>query len=419
MSTETFPSDQSGPLAGLTVLDLTLALAGPFASFLLAGLGARVIKIENPDAPDPCRQNPPYLGPDGVSLGRRSPDDVSVSALNRLRGKYGVTLNLKTAQGREVFADLLRHADIVVENYSAGTLDRLGIGYSFARTINPRAIYCSISGFGAAKSNGSGKAMDSIIQALSGLMMTSGAPGDPPVRVGVPVADLMAPAFGVIGILAALRQRETTGTGQHVDVSMLGVLTSLVAAEPFDLLEACGLPQRTGRMVPRLTPFGIYESADSHVAICAPSEQFARGVFAAIGRPEFETDPRFENRDARVAHVDELNAHIEAFTRTVPTAVLLPLLERHGVPSAQVRSPAEAVRDPRVRARGETVQLDHPQFGRVADVIGMGVPITFSEAPAPSLRPAPSVGQDNVLVYGEWLGYEQAKVEQLQAEGII
>jgi crotonobetainyl-CoA:carnitine CoA-transferase CaiB-like acyl-CoA transferase len=261
--------------------------------------------------------------------------------------------------------------------------------------------------------------MDSIIQALSGLMMTSGSPADPPVRVGVPVADLLAPVFGVVGILAALRQREITGAGQQVDVSMLGVLTSLVAAEPFDLLEACGLPQRTGRMVPRLTPFGIYQSADSHVAICAPSEQFARGVFAAIGHPEFETDPRFATRDARVAHVDELNAHIEEFTRTVPAAALVSLLERHGVPAAEVRSPAQAVRDPRVQARGETVPLDHPQFGRVADVIGMGVPITFSESEAPSLRPAPAVGQDNALVYGEWLGYGQAAVEKLQADGVI
>jgi len=418
MSFNTQPSASSGPLSGLTVLDLTHALAGPFASFLLASLGARVIKIENPSAPDPCRQNPPYLGADGVSLGRRNADDVSVSALNRLRGKHGVTLNLKQPRGREVFADLVRHADIVVENFSAGTLDRLGVGYSFAQAINPGIIYCSISGFGAT-ANGSGKAMDSIIQALSGLMMTSGSPEDPPVRVGVPVADLLAPVFSVIGILAALRQRETTGKGQYVDVSMLGVLTSLVAAEPFDLLEACGLPQRTGRMVPRLTPFGIYESADSHVAICAPSEQFARGVFAAIGHPEFDTDPRFASRDARVANVDELNTHIEAFTRSVPTAVLLPLLEQHGVPAAEVRSPAKAVRDPRVQQRGETVPLEHPKFGRVADVIGMGLPITFSDAPAAALRPAPSVGQDNALVYGDWLGYDQAAVEKLRADGII
>jgi crotonobetainyl-CoA:carnitine CoA-transferase CaiB-like acyl-CoA transferase len=419
MSTESPSSAQSSPLAGLTILDLTHALAGPFATFLLAGLGARVIKIENPGAPDPCRQNPPYLGERGVSLCRRSESDVSVSALNRLRGKYGITLNLKEARGREIFSDLLRQADIVVENFSAGTLERLGIGYSTARTINARVIYCSISGFGATKTNGSGKAMDSIVQALSGLMMTSGTPADPPVRVGVPVADLLAPVFGVVGILAALRQREITGTGQQVDVSMLGVLTSLVAAEPFDVLEACGLPQRTGRMVPRLTPFGIYESADSHVAICAPSEQFARGVFAAIGHPEFETDPRFATRDARVEHVDELNGVIEAFTRTVPTVALVSLLEQHGVPAAEVRSPGEAVRDPRVRARGETVPLDHPQFGRVADVIGMGVPITFSEAKAPSMRPAPGVGQDNALVYGEWLGYGQAAVEKLRADGVI
>ena len=204
---------------------------------------------------------------------------------------------------------------------------------------------------------------------------------------------------------------------------MLGVLTSLVAAEPFDLLEACGLPQRTGRMVPRLTPFGIYESADSHVAICAPSEQFARGVFAAIGHPEFETDPRFASRDARVAHVDELNAHIEAFTRTVPTAVLVPLLEQHGVPAAEVRSPASAVRDPRVQARGETVPLDHPKFGHVADVIGMGVPITFSDAAAIPLRPAPSrrPGQRSRLwrVAGIWPGRRSRSCESTESSEIM
>jgi crotonobetainyl-CoA:carnitine CoA-transferase CaiB-like acyl-CoA transferase len=235
----------------------------------------------------------------------------------------------------------------------------------------------------------------------------------------VPVADLVAPVFGVVGILAALRQREASGSGQHVDISMLGVLTSLVAAEPFDLLEACGLPQRTGRVVPRLTPFGVYESADGYVAICAPTEQFARGVFAAIGHPEFEREPRFATRDARVSHVDEMNAHIEAFTRTISTAELLPLLASHHVPAAEVRSPREAVRDPRVQARGETVPLEHPDFGNVADVVGMGIPITFSDARAGDLRPAPSIGQDNALVYGDWLGYGPSGVKQLLATGII
>ena len=419
MSANEQTANQAAPLAGLTVLDLTLALAGPYATFLLAGLGARVIKIENPAQPDHCRENAPFVGRHGVSLGRKSPDDVSVAALNRLRGKYAVTLDLKQPGSREIFGDLVRQADVVVENFSAGTLDRLGIGYSFARARNPRVIYCSISGFGADQMSGTGKAMDSIIQALSGLMMTSGAPADPPVRVGVPIADLLAPVFGVLGILAALRQRDATGVGQQVDVSMLGVLTSLVAAEPFDLLEACGLPQRTGRMVPRLTPFGVYESADGYLAICAPTESFARGVFAAIGCPELESDPRFATRDARVANMDLMNSHIERFTRGKPTADLVPHFESHGVPVAEVRSPAAAVRDPRVLARGETVPIEHPDLGRVADVIGPGVPIRFAGGKLAAPRPAPAVGQDNALVYGQWLGYGAAELERLRAAGNI
>jgi crotonobetainyl-CoA:carnitine CoA-transferase CaiB-like acyl-CoA transferase len=411
---------ESGPLAGLTVLDLTLALAGPFATFLFAGLGARVIKIENPAAPDHCRENAPFIGRNGVSLGRSAPDDVSVAALNRLRGKYAITLNLKRPGSREVFADLVRQADVVVENFAPGTLDRLGVGYEFAKACNPRVVYCSISGYGADHTTtGSGKAMDSIVQALSGLMMTSGTPDEPPVRVGVPFADLSAPVFAVVGTLAALRQRDATGQGQHVDVSMLGVLTSLVAAEPFDLLESCGVPQRTGRMVPRLTPFGVYESADGHLAICAPTDQFARGVFAAIDRPELEHDSRFATRDGRVANQDAINFYIETFTRSHSTAELVPLFERHGVPAAPVRKPADAVRDPRVLARGETVPLEHPELGRVVDLVGPGVPIRFSGSVAGAVRPTPAVGQDNALVYGEWLGYGAEQIERLRSAGNI
>ncbi len=224
------PASRPKPLDGLTVVDLTIALAGPYATFLLAGLGARVIKVENPAHGDPCRTNAPYVGRDGVTLTRTHDDDVSASALNRLRGKLGTTLNLKHPARRARSSPIcVRHADVVVENFSAGTLDRLGVGYEFAREVNPRIVFCSLSGFGADKASPGGKAMDTIIQALSGLMMTSGEPSDGPVRVGVPVADMVAPLFGVIGILAALQQRERTGAGQHVDVSMLGALTSMVA----------------------------------------------------------------------------------------------------------------------------------------------------------------------------------------------
>jgi crotonobetainyl-CoA:carnitine CoA-transferase CaiB-like acyl-CoA transferase len=417
MSVAQHDTGPAGSLAGLTVLDMTLALAGPYATFLLASLGARVIKIENPASPDPCRENAPFLGEHGVSLGRSSSDDVSISALNRLRGKYAVTLDLKREGSRAVFADLARKADIIVENYSPGAMQRLGVDYAFAKSMNPRIIYCSISGFGAGQGNG--KAMDSIIQALSGLMLTSGTAEEPPVRVGVPFADLLAPVFAVTGVLAALRQRDATGAGQHVDVSMLGVLSSLVAAEPFDLLEACGIPQRTGRTVPRLAPFGIFESADGYVAICAPTESFARGVFAAMGREDLAVDPRFATRDARVENVDAMHACLEEFTRHRPTAQVLEMLESHGVPAAPVRSPGAAVRDPRVVGRGETLQVEHPRFGRVADVMGPGLPIRFSGGQGSTPRPAPALGQDNDLVYGEWLGYDQATLARLRADGNI
>jgi crotonobetainyl-CoA:carnitine CoA-transferase CaiB-like acyl-CoA transferase len=172
-------------------------------------------------------------------------------------------------------------------------------------------------------------------------------------------------------------------------------------------------------MVPRLTPFGVYESADGHLAICAPTDQFARGVFAAIERPELAHDPRFATRDARVANKEAINREIEVFTRSRPTAELVPLFERHGVPAAPVRTPADAVRDPRVLARGETVPLEHPQLGRVADLIGPGVPIRFSGTSSGATRPAPAVGQDNALVYGHWLGYDAATIERLRAAGNI
>src|SRR5450759_2107378 len=177
------PGEQDNwPLAGVTVLDLTSALAGPLATLILAGLGAKVIKIENPAGGDSCRENAPYLGREGATLTRQHQDDISVSALNRLRNKYGITLNLKHPSGRDIFSRLLRKADVVVDNFSAQTMERLGIGYEYARTVNPRIIYCSISGFGNEPSAGPGKAMDTIIQALSGIMYTSGSEGDPPLR---------------------------------------------------------------------------------------------------------------------------------------------------------------------------------------------------------------------------------------------
>jgi len=408
------------PLEDITVLDLTTALAGPFATLLLAGLGAKVIKIENPQGGgDTCRSNAPYLGSEGGTLARQHADDISVSALNRLRNKLGITLNLKHPEARAVYADLVKTADVIVENFSRGTLDRLGAGYTFAQEINPRIVYCSITGFGSEGEPGTGKAMDAIIQALSGVMLTSGAPGDPPVRIGVPFADLNAPLFGVIGVLAAIHQAQRTGLGQHVDVSMLGVMTMMVSGEPFDLLERCGVPQRTGLTVPRLAPFGMYRTTDGYVSICAPTEAFAHSLFKAIGRPDLTTDPRYALRDDRVVNVLEVDAIIEAFTCSRPSAEVIAALDQHGVPAAEVRDPKDAVRDPRVVSRGETVPLTHPKYGAVEDVYGMGMPIKFSRAQAGFDQPPPGLGEHNHAVYCDLLGYSAERFEELKTNRVI
>jgi crotonobetainyl-CoA:carnitine CoA-transferase CaiB-like acyl-CoA transferase len=408
------------PLEDIRVLDLTTALAGPFATLLLAGLGAKVIKIENPiGGGDTCRSNAPYLGSEGGTLARQHEDDISVSALNRLRNKLGVTLNLKHPEARGIYADLVKTSDVIVENFSRGTLDRLGVGYAFAQEVNPRIVYCSITGFGSEGEPGTGKAMDAIIQALSGVMFTSGGPDDPPVRVGLPLADLAAPLFGVIGVLAAIHQAQRTGIGQHVDVSMLGVMTMLVSGEPFDLLERCGVPQRTGLTVPRLAPFGMYRTKDGYVSICAPTEAFAHSLFPAIGRPELTTDPRFAKRDDRVVNVAELDAIVEDFTCSRTNAEVVAALESFGVPAAEVREPKDAVHDPRVVLRGETVPLAHPKYGMVEDVYGMGMPIRFSGAQAGFDQPPPGLGEHNQAVYCDLLGYSEQRLRELKAQQVI
>ncbi|WP_020418927.1 CaiB/BaiF CoA-transferase family protein [Amycolatopsis sp. ATCC 39116] len=408
------------PLAGRTVIDLTTALAGPYATLLLAGLGATVIKVENPfTGGDSSRNNAPYLGRDGLSLTRRGDDDMSVSMLVRGRNKLSVTLNLKNPRAKAVFADLVRDADVLVENYSPGVTHRLGIDYPAVRELNPRLVYTSISGFGAQGGPGSGKAMDSIIQALSGVMMTAGEPDEGPVRFGLPVGDMLAPLFAVIGTVSALMQAEHTGEGQHVDVSMLGALTSLVACEPFDAFEAVGLPQRTGSMVPRLAPFGILPAADGHVALCAPTDAFAHGVLRAMGRADLVEDDRFHSRDQRVRHADELHDLIREWCSSRPVAEVVDAFAAHGVPAAPVREPREAVRDPLVRQREEVVPLAHPRHGAVADLSATGIPIRFSGARAGFDRPAPALGEHNDQVYRERLGYSAEQLAELAADAVI
>ena len=408
------------PLDGLRVIDLTRALAGPYATLLLAGLGAEVIKVEDPHGGDLARENSPYVGRDGVVVEKRHDDDVSISHLTRARGKLGISLNLKHPDAAAIFAELCRDADIVVENFTSGTADRLGVGYPAARRANPRIVYCSISGFGGTEGEAGGKAMDVLIQALSGLMYASGATGEPPVRMGIPIADLLAPVFGVVGILAALEQRHRTGEGQRVDVSMLGALTSFVAIENWAAMAAAGMPARTGLTVQRLSPFGVFGCSDGYVALVAVHDPLALGLFRAMGQPELSKDPRFATRDARVANAVALEALLNTWSGRLTTQQAVALLEAEGVPAAPVRHPHEALSDPRVIARAEVEDVHHPSYPSKVDLRSAGVPIVFSDARTGFEPTLPvRIGEHNRAVYGDRLSYSPEQIDALVRRGVI
>jgi CoA:oxalate CoA-transferase len=413
------PTDRTAnrPLAGTVVLDLTTALSGPYATLLLGGLGATVVKVENPaTGGDSARYNSPYYGQDGLSTARSADTDMSVSMMGRGRNKKSITINLKDTRGRETFLRLAGNVDIVVENYAAGTADRLGVGYRDVRAVNPSVIYTSISGFGAG--GGTAKAMDAIVQAMSGVMYTAGEPGTDPVRFGLPVGDLLAPLFAVIGTLAAKIQRDRDGVGQHVDVSMLGALTSLLSTEPFDALEQIGMPLRTGNALPRLAPFGIFPAEDGQIALCGPTDTFARGVFRALGRPELIDDERFATRDQRVRHATELHEMVGAWTRGRSSAEAVSALIGQGVPAAEVLEPASALRNPEVRRREEVVELNHPQHGSTG-LTGPGVPIRFSYSDVRLDQPAPHLGEHTEEVLAKFGGLSAHEIAELRQAGVL
>ncbi len=397
------------------MLDLTIALAGPFATMMLAGLGARVIRIENPAAER--RAAPPFIGPNGPSMTTTGPDDLSIADLTRHRNKLGITLNLKQPGARAVLRDLIAQADVVVDNFSRGTLDRLGFDFQFMLEANPRIVWASLTGFGIEGEPGTGGAADTTAAALSGIMMTGGEETDPPVRLGVPLGDTITPLFTIIGILSALEQVRITGVGERVDTSMVGALTSLVAIEPFDLLKELGVPYRTGPTMARLGTFGVYRCSDGYVAVTAAGPQ-ASVVFKAAGKPQLTSDPRFQG-EARTRNYRELTAELEEWTQQLTVNQVVMELEKAGVPCAPVRNPGEAITDPLALARRDTAPLLHPNLGSLPEVVVTSVPIHFAHAQAGFDRPAPGLGEHNQLVYGDMLGYSDERLSELAGQGVI
>jgi CoA:oxalate CoA-transferase len=380
------------PLEHITVLDMTIALAGPFATMLLAGLGARVIRVENPVGDR--RGAPPFVGPDGPSLVQHGPQDLSMADLVRHRNKLGITLNLKQPGAANVLRDLIAHSDVVIDNFSRGTLDKLGFGFQFMLDANPRIVWASLTGFGIEGEPGTGGAADTIAQALSGIMLTGGEETDPPIRLGAPLGDTITPLYTIIGVLSAL-----------------------VAIEPFDLLKTMGVPYRTGTTMARLGTFGLYQCADGWVSITAGGRQ-ADALFAAIGKPGLGEDPRFKG-PARAKNYRELTAEIEEWTRSLTVAECVAVLERVDVPCSPVRSPGEAVSDPLALKRGDTVPLLHPTCGVFDDIAVTGVPVHFANAQVGFDRSAPALGQHNNDVYGGILGYSVEHIDELRAYGVI
>jgi crotonobetainyl-CoA:carnitine CoA-transferase CaiB-like acyl-CoA transferase len=416
---DSLPSSVSRPLDGLLVLDLTIFLSGPFATQLLGGLGARVIKIEQPGVGDPARVNPPYFGPGGLHGGRPGERDMSLSALKRNRNKESVTLNLKHGEGKAILRDLVRRADLLVENFAPGVLDRLGLGHEALRAINPRLIVGAISGFGQDGPYRQLPAYDIVVQAMSGMMASTGEADAPPTKAGPSIADLAAGLYATIGLLAALQQRARDGFGQVVDVAMLDSLASLVLDEPLDLQVAAGQSPRTGNRRPRLTPFAAYEAADGFIAICAVTDAQVADLFRAMGRDDLVGDARYATLEARVGRAAEVDALVEGWTRAHPRADLWRALQAARIPAGPVADVADLLANPQLQHRAMITPVEHPEGGAVPGAHAADLPIRFSRAEARLDRPAPLLGADNARVYGELLGLGAERLADLAARGVI
>lgn len=403
------------PLDGIRVLDNTRALAGPYATFLLTLLGAEVIRIQDPNEAE--RLSPPYIGPDGAKIIQESPDEVSFAEITRHRGKKSITLNLYDKRSLEVWDRLVAESDVVVDNYTAGTADKIGVGYQRAQKVNPRIIYAGVSGFGADQKFHGAPAVDAIVQSLSGVMMCSGTPEDPPIRIGFPIADLSAPLFAVIGILAALRERELSGKGQMVDVSMLGSLTAMMATESWEYFDELDMEVRTGGRLQRLTPWGVFQTADSWVTIIGVKEKWLSEIADAIGEPGLLNDPKFLTRDLRVKNHLEFEGKIERWTRSLTTAEVVAELESRGVPCATVREPEEAILDPDALERGDVVRI--PFADHKASVLGTSLPIRFSRTPREQAFELAPRGAHTEEVLSTIAGYDDEAIAALRAEGVI
>ncbi len=407
------------PLEGLRVLDLTQFYSGPWATLLLAGLGAEVVKINNPATGDVVAQGPPFAGAGGVSFHKQDEDDLGIAYLKRARNKKSLTLDLKNPRGLELFLRLAAEADVLVENFAVGVTERLGIDYPRLKEHNPGLVYCSITGYGQSGPDAPLKGYDAVTQAVSGLMNLTGFPDGPPTKAGSAIADSIGGTFAYGAIATALLHRERTGEGQWVDVSMVDCLVSLVFDEPMDCYEALGLPERLGNRIMRLSPFNAYPAQDGWLVVGAGTDAHWNNILRAIGREELVGDARYADLSGRITHNDEVDALITEWTKKHAVAEGLDALRRFDVVCGPVHTIRDILAWPHLRARNMVEDLPHPTLGPLRGVKTAGFPLKFEKSPGGYDAPAPLSGQHNEEILGAWLGLGEEEIEALRRGGVV
>jgi CoA:oxalate CoA-transferase len=393
------------PLAGLVVIDFGQIFQGPYATFLLAKGGADVIKVE-PLHGEPLRRR---------ALPGKSAT-LPFAMLNQ--NKRAVTLNLKHPRGRELLFAMVKRADVLLENFSPGTMDDLGVGWNVLHGINPRLVYATGTGFGISGPDRDNLAMDLTIQAASGIMSVTGAPDGPPMKAGPTLVDFMGGIHLYAGILTALYERDRSGEGRLVEVAMQETVYPSLAAS-FEYYHRTGQPPpRTGNRQAGLStaPYNVYPAADGHVAIHIVTEGHWLNLLQAMGREELANDPRFKTNADRIAHMDETDAVVADWTRTLPKMAVFARLKAGRVPCAPVRTAPEVMHDPHMHERGMLEHVEHPELG---PIVVPTSPLRLHGSAKPPMVPSPKIGQHNDEIYGGWLGLPADEIAALRAEGVI
>jgi len=393
------------PLSDVTVLDFGQIFQGPYASFLMAKAGAFVIKIEPPRGEPGRRRADP-----GKSA------TLPFAMLNQ--NKHAITLNLKDERGRELLEQMAGRADVLLENFSPGTMDDLGVGWSRLHAVNPRLIYATGTGFGISGPDRDNLAMDMTIQAASGIMSVTGFPDGPPVKAGPTLVDFMGGIHLYAGIVTALYDRDRSGIGRLVEVAMQEAVYPTLAAS-FDYYYRTGeIPPRTGNRQSGLNsaPYNVFPAADGHVAIHIVTETHFQNLLKAMGREDLTDDPRFATNAARVANMDETDALVREWTRTLPKMEVFARTKAHRIPCAPVRNAPEVMNDPHMHLRGMLERVDHPELG---EIVVPSTPLRLHGTDKVDTRPSPTIGQHNREIYGGWLGLSEGEIAELREAGII